>query len=446
MNIMKNTHLLNLGRLAMAAFLFPGIVRTEPATSAAGAYVAHEWGTFTSVQGADGVQFDWNPFQRWDLPGFVYDRGRPDLRTNTASALQLLLAKSQTIGRQRMETPVIYFYSDRPLQVNVDVAFPEGTLTEWYPQASDFGPAPTPSRKEPSSPGKRSFLRWNDVAIRAADPIDKDQPVPPHDGSSNHYFAARATDASLLRVPGLGPNGPIIEHEKFLFYRGVGRFSAPLRVAMNAAEDKLILENTGRDTLAHLALVEIRQGRGRYRLLGELPEGKKKTVLFRSSEMKPLETWRNRFARKFEQALAQAGLYPKEAAAMMETWRDSWLGEDGLRVLYLLPRSWTDATLPLTLDPAPRELERVMVGRAEVLTPSMEWEFLRQTVRFSDADTPAEQEQARRAVQAMGLGRFAHPLAHRVLGTHPQSEFKQAAQALIQSIPSKEVTEPPPRL
>ena len=35
-------------------------------------FVAHEWGTFTSVQGADGVQFDWNPFVAPELPKFVY--------------------------------------------------------------------------------------------------------------------------------------------------------------------------------------------------------------------------------------------------------------------------------------------------------------------------------------------------------------------------------------
>lgn len=34
-------------------------------------FVAHEWGTFTSVQGADGVQFDWNPFVVPELPKFI---------------------------------------------------------------------------------------------------------------------------------------------------------------------------------------------------------------------------------------------------------------------------------------------------------------------------------------------------------------------------------------
>jgi hypothetical protein len=44
-------------------------LRGNPAT-----YVAHEWGTFTSVQGADGAQMLWNPFNALELPRFVYDR------------------------------------------------------------------------------------------------------------------------------------------------------------------------------------------------------------------------------------------------------------------------------------------------------------------------------------------------------------------------------------
>jgi len=44
-------------------------------------------------------------------------------------------------------------------------------------------------------------------------------------------------------------------------------------------------------------------------------------------------------------ALVSEGLYQREAQAMVNTWRDSWFEEDGLRVLYTLPREWTDRTL-----------------------------------------------------------------------------------------------------
>jgi hypothetical protein len=92
-------------------------------------YVAHEWGTFTSVQGADGVQMEWNPLTVSELPPFVYELNR----VRGKNAPTLLLAKTGLICRQRMETPVIYFYSDRERTLDVAVDFPQGTITEWYP-------------------------------------------------------------------------------------------------------------------------------------------------------------------------------------------------------------------------------------------------------------------------------------------------------------------------
>jgi hypothetical protein len=35
----------------------------------------------------------------------------------------------------RMETPVLYFYAPRELTAAAEVCFPQGVITEWYPQA-----------------------------------------------------------------------------------------------------------------------------------------------------------------------------------------------------------------------------------------------------------------------------------------------------------------------
>src|SRR5689334_20858654 len=79
-------------------------------------YVAHEWGTFTSVQGADGVQMTWNPLSVSDLPAFVHDwprSGAGDQRENR----RIFVTKASSVSRQRMETPVIYFYADAEMTV-----------------------------------------------------------------------------------------------------------------------------------------------------------------------------------------------------------------------------------------------------------------------------------------------------------------------------------------
>ena len=87
---------------------------------------------------------------------------------------------------------------------------------------------------------------------------------------------------------------------------------------------------------------------------------------------------------------------------MIETWRDSWF-EEGLRVFYLMPRRSVDTVLPLDVDPAPAAIERVFVGRVEILSP-----FLRQSLAtaLSIGD-----------IATLGkYGRFLEPFAQRIPG------------------------------
>ena len=98
----------------------------KDAPSAPPRLVVHEWGTFTTVAGQDGVAVDWRPLSGpTELPGFVYDH------RNLPKGVQ---AYEETKGGRvpiRMETPVLYFYADRETTVTVDVRFPKGTVTEW---------------------------------------------------------------------------------------------------------------------------------------------------------------------------------------------------------------------------------------------------------------------------------------------------------------------------
>src|SRR2546427_7939483 len=105
--------LTSLAIMALQLHVFAG-------SQAAEDFVAHEWGTFTSVQGADGVLLEWNPFVTAELPKFVYDRNRLD---NASSRPYPYTGgvKSAFLALQRMETPVIYFYSDKERTVDVSV-------------------------------------------------------------------------------------------------------------------------------------------------------------------------------------------------------------------------------------------------------------------------------------------------------------------------------------
>ena len=409
--------------------LLTGAACTLHAAPAAEGYVAHEWGTFTSVQGAQGVQMEWNPFLQWDLPEFVYDRNQNNPKKAGQRVAELAL-KNSLGGRQRMETPVIYFYSDIEQTVDVEVQFPQGLMTEWYPAATSFGPFNTTNAAEKAR-SLENYLQWNQVRILhpEAQSIAPQPGIPPSDQTDNHYYAARETSANLLEIAG-PRNAPGMEHEKFLFYRGLGHFEAPLLTTTTADSKSLRIENRGTDALTGLTIVRIQNGHGFFLTSASLQPGAHQTFKLETPTL-PVGDLRRAVRDDMQDHLVGAGLYPDEALAMVNTWNDSWFGEEGLRVLYLLPQTWTDQMLPITLNPKPEQLVRVMVGRAEVITPTMEWELLKQVVRFSDTDE-AGRTAAVEAVRALKLGRFAEPTARRILGETPAPSFHGAAWTLLQ--------------
>jgi hypothetical protein len=389
-------------------------------------YVAHEWGTFTSVQGADGIALEWNPLVTAELPGFVHDRGIKD------GVDPVFLSKSAFPMLQRMETPVIYFYSDQERTVDVAVNFPQGIVTEWYPQTTRL--ATNDTRRVLQTKGKA--LHWDALRVlpRAQETAKTLWPL---DKSGSHYYAARETDADLVGVQA-GPEAPP-EHERFLFYRGVGSFTAPLQVRLSWDEQYVHLTNAGSEGLTHLFVLSLHPMgapahlEGKFIYVDHLDAGESKTVELRPSQNQmELGDLRPRLMERMQHALVQEGLYEREAVAMVKTWEDSWFGEQGLRVLYVLPRVWTDRILPLQLQPAPRALERVMVGRAEMVTPTMEWQLLKQVVKFSESDETTRPTVVAETRQ-LGLGRFAEPTLRRILGKTPNPQFSEAGWGLVQA-------------
>jgi hypothetical protein len=115
---------------------------------------------------------------------------------------------------------------------------------------------------------------------------------------------------------------------------------------------------------------------------------------------------------------------------MVKTWSDTWFEDQGVRLLYVLPRAWTDQLLPIEITPEPRELVRVMVGRSELITPSREAEIRNCITHFKQTDESRRLEAVRR-FQEMGLGRFATP-AIRFATRNPQdSELRSSGYELL---------------
>jgi hypothetical protein len=131
---------------------------------------------------------------------------------------------------------------------------------------------------------------------------------------------------------------------------------------------------------------------------------------------------------ELEKILVSEGLYEKEARAMLETWKDSWF-EEGLRVFYVLTRKTTDKILPLNIEPKPKQIVRVMVGRAEVITPEMEQDVRRQVgfLRSGSAQTRAEAENYLKK-----YGRFYEPILKSLLAGEKNAKVRKQIEKLIE--------------
>jgi hypothetical protein len=333
-------HLLVLGLLSLglAGWLIAGDQSGSPDLT------VHEWGTFTAIAGKNGQAMEWTPSGGpTDLPGFVEHLGTANL-------------KGGLRGTIRMETPVMYFYSPRDANVSVSVAFSKGVITEWYPRAARIQPAEPLRNVDLCQLQRDGSITWNDVAVS---PNLTDEF--PREDAPNHYYAARETSSTPLRVSTSAGD----EEEKFLFYRGVSAAPLPLSAAQTS-DGKLAVRSLSDDEIPAIILFERRGERVGYRLAA---------AIMGETAVDPPELTgsMHALAADLERILVDQGLYPDEAHAMVNTWRNSWF-EEGSRLIYIVPRGFIDKVLPLTINPAPAQITRVFVGRLEIVTPAPRWQ------------------------------------------------------------------------
>ena len=396
----------------------------------AGKLIVHEWGTFTSFSGSNGVQLDFRPLINEDLPDFVLDR---QMQSGVS-----ILAKGRIRARIRMETPVTYFYTDEERTVRASVEFPDGLLTEFYPPVVAMEPK-FEWKSERESFGK-SKLDWGEILLipvaNLAPNVKNaqtrkwllgmiEQRILPTDGSpANHYYHARETDSAFVYVHAkssedfltVKPSGDHIE--KFLFYRGVGRFEQPLQAVVTEA-GRVQVTNPGQQPIRSLFRVTMSDGVLMYSALESLSAGAMAEFPMLAAQV-TLQDLQDRVSA----ALVRENLYPREATAMVKTWADSWFAEEGTRIFYMVPREITDKLLPLTISPAPDETVRVLVGRVEVMPPSVEKQLLevvrqhaaqRAAHNLEQADLePQDRSSLPVPAELLKLGRLVEPALVRI--------------------------------
>src|SRR5688572_21251926 len=127
-----------IASLALVAIAHASPERVAPVPVDSGSYTLHEWGTFTSVSGSDGKLLPGVHLEEEPLPRFVYSHEGMEPGAVRDNRWVRPLA-GVTV---RLETPVIYFYSDKPFEARVDVKFKGGAISQWYPQRSGGEAAP----------------------------------------------------------------------------------------------------------------------------------------------------------------------------------------------------------------------------------------------------------------------------------------------------------------
>jgi hypothetical protein len=313
----------------------------------------------------------------------------------------------------RLETPVTYIHpplhTSGVLELDIKAEFRGGLLTEYYPYAmtSVDGETTTgaPDNDRITS-STRGAIQWKGVRIGdQADPLPTDSHV---------WTAPRAVgSAATLKVYKPGPPGSqpddegTTEGEVYLFYRAVGHLQSP--VAVNRSADSLaisIRKQTAPFVVNAAWLIDVRQdGTSAFRHLGQLDAASTQSITTVSSfdpvqyTPKSADDLRS----QMREALNAEGLFDDEAAAMLNTWERSYFQSPGMRLFYIVPQTWTDNVLPLTVVGPARVEHRVMMGRIEIVTAAQ-----RELLRKISTSKPADVYSVHAQYEA--LGRFANAL------------------------------------
>lgn len=346
------------------------------ATASFALFEAHEWGTFTSLVGSNGLTQHGMYHEDEVLPDFVHAFGETQQDVNPLPPFECQIPNSKmcfsmqtlqnNIISQKMETPVIYFYSDQFRTVDVNVRFPEGVITETFP-------AP-----ESSFPKLTEFVDMKngsaDFRVNVYSPITDSQMIPAVD-PGNIYGHARATQSNVINSGN--------DYEKFIFYRGLGRFQPEFSITSTHGNVVIATQPENKPSAAFLVSIN-ENGEGNFfKVIGSgasLQSVADKTDTQFTVSAQNVNDLQNNALPLFDQAmqnqlvsaLVDSGLFQDEALAMYNTWKNGYFKTPGLRLLYILPRSEVDTVLPLTMKPQPETLERVFVGRIEIMLDTEE--------------------------------------------------------------------------
>jgi hypothetical protein len=349
-------------RTAMAAP--PMAAPPEPVTASTGLEV-HEWGTFTTLNSSAGKSLSGLYVDATRLPDFVL--GLPYFNYDPLKGWAALdRLRNVTV---KMETPVLYFYARKEMAVDVKVDFPGGTISQWYPVCYESETNPTGPFVDFAQAPYPGHAAWKATVLAPGPALPYSTTASGKETSE--WTAPRFTESNQLR----GANGEI---EKFLFYRGLGNFPSAVEMRF-LADGKLQVKNGGTEDIPYLQVYEMAYGgqtgsqvatvwyQGPMQAGLEIRLQRERTSAVPANPSGSMED--------FRLELEKAGLTMMESRALLNTWYNGYFIEGGLKAFWILPRAMVDRILPLSIAPEPDKIERVIVGRSEILTPEFEREL-----------------------------------------------------------------------
>lgn len=296
--------------------------------------IIHEWGTFTSFMGSNGKLLEGMHTEEEALPGFVYSLKKdgnisnldiiaqssfgPCPRWPTKAPCDVLSRLSEqnqnflpgnpiTSGvTQKMETPVIYFYGEEGEKLDIKIDFPKGIISQWYPKATDY----YPSRDQIETLGP-STLKYS--LLLKSKTFTGNIPKTTHESIWN---PARVVNSNTIEVNN--------EHEKFIFYRGIGDFPSSLKLTSEVG-NKITLTNLLDEHITGIFVLNSDGIKGNFKRVGSLAPHHKKSLELPSLENGiAFEQYVINAKKTIHKYLVGAGLYNDEAWALLNTWEKSY--------------------------------------------------------------------------------------------------------------------------
>ncbi len=352
-------------------------------------FVVHEWGVFHFKLG--DVELSKSDILN-ELPKFI-QKPRP-IQPKLKLPIKPVPVRPNPVPPRPgpyARKPIIYFYTDKPLKVTVEVKLTSGKPLCWWPYAEV----------------KNNTFTWKNITVGGSPEFSISNKI----DKKSWFNAARNTDASWVDVNGT--------REKFLFYEGE-KVKTELPLKITGTKDRVKIENLAQKALQDIFVFKDKK----FKYFSELK--KAETVEFSKIEKSP------KASANLEKILVKAGLKMKEAKSIVKIWDQEFFKNKGIRIIYRMSRNQYDNLLSIKITPEPDKLVRVGLVLVEDINPELQTK-IENLIKMLASKKDAERDKTSQSL--LKIGRPALAALYRTAKSKAP-EVKQRALNIINKIQS----------